>query len=54
MGGPIAHGVTAALRKERDAGGPTGRPEPPRWRLWLYIAGSLLILGFLVYAWQTC
>lgn len=50
MGGPIAHGVLQGMRKKGDA--PDGGPPPPRWRVWVYVLGIIVMsaaLGLGVY-----
>jgi hypothetical protein len=54
MAGPIAHGVSNALRKQREAG-TGGAPRPPnRWTTWLLVAGIVAGLAILAIAWQSC
>ena len=44
MGGPFAHGVLQGMRKQ---GTPEGGPPPPRWRMWFYVIGIIVLSGAL-------
>lgn len=52
MGGPIAHGVLHGMRNQGAS--PDGRPPPPRWRMWFYVLGIIVIASGLVLGAYYC